>query len=462
MLRESASRDQGRQTSNKRDSSRHDGGRRVPASHGPLSTVVYRSRAVRPLSPAELHDLTRVAQARNSREAVTGLMLYDNERFFQWLEGPAQSVSSVMDSIVADHRHTDVEILDNRPTETRMFADWSMKLATPGPVMTSWRKDVIEPPREIVEALRAQPKAAPALLVRLVPETTRESVPGSVQGNGHSVGAFEGDPGAHLMLNQKTAAILRNVFLSAVLPQLNLVNDSFTAEQLSAASPRVVELAELLVAPDQKAASELIEELTRTGARIGQLAASLFEPTARSLGDLWTEDACSEFDVTLALCRLQTAIRLLDAAGPQRLPSRLAHPVVLIAPEPGELHRLGAALDGTVLRNSGWAPHCEYPTDDKSLHDTLSSTWFDVLDLSLSAAFRRDHVLAQLTKTIAEARLSSRNPGLVIVVGGRVFAEEKTAGAAVGADRANTTAMNVNRSILNTMATTPSVLPEVS
>ena len=445
MLREPATRDQ-----DQRAAGRQDAGRQGPLAQAALSKVVYRSRAVRALSSAELQDLTRVAQARNSREALTGVMLYDNQRFFQWLEGPADSVASVMDSIVADRRHTDVEILDRRPADTRMFADWSMKLATPEPVMTSWRREVIEPPREIVEALRAQPEAAPALLVRLGAKNASEA------------GALEADPVSHKPLNQKTASILRNVFLTTVMPQLGLAGGAAAETYVLPQNPRAAELAELLVATDQSAACELIAELTGSGARIGQLSAALFEPAARSLGDLWSEDFCSEFDVTLALCRLQTAVRLLDSANPRRRPSRLANPVVLIVPEPGELHRLGAALDGNVLRDAGWTPHCECPSDQQSLHDLLSSTWFDVLDLSLSAAFRRDHVLAQVTRTIADARLASRNPGLVVVVGGRVFAEEKTAGATVGADHASTTAFNVNRAILNTMAATPNTAPEVA
>ena len=431
-----------------RESASWNHGRKGAAVNGQaaLARVVYRSNAVRALTPAELHDLTRVAQARNAREAVTGLMLYDNRHFFQWLEGPARGVDSVMDSIVLDHRHTDVEILDNSVAESRMFGDWSMKLATPGPVMTSWRRDIIEPPREIVEALRVQPNAAPALLVRLKPT---------------DAGVLETEPVSSKTLNRTAASILRDVFLSAVMPQLTGTGSASVSGRLPPSDPRASELAELLVATDQRAASELIEELTASGARLGQISATLFEPTARSLGDLWSEDLCSEFDVTLALCRLQTAARLLDSAGPQSRAQRLSHPVVLVVPEPGELHRLGAALDGSVLRNVGWTPHCEYPSDDQSLHDMLSSTWFDVLDLSLSAAFRRDHVLAQVAKTISEARLASRNPGLVVVVGGRVFAEEQSAGATVGADHANTTALNVNRSILDTLAATPGVTPGV-
>jgi hypothetical protein len=181
--------------------------------------------------------------------------------------------------------------------------------------------------------------------------------------------------------------------------------------------------------------------------------ATLFEPVARRLGDLWSEDVCTELDVTLGLSRIQTAVRLLSTDLVRRRAAGLPGPDVLIAPEPGEMHRLGAALDSEVMWNVGWNPHCEYPADDHALQDMLAATWFDVLDLSLSAAFRREHWLPRLTKTIAEARHASRNPALVVVVGGRMFAERRAAGAQVGADVASTSALHVDQSIMNGLRT---------
>jgi hypothetical protein len=259
---------------------------------------------------------------------------------------------------------------------------------------------------------------------------------------------------AQVPLNRKAAAILKTVFVSAVLPQLAISELAKAPGKSPRPHPRVTELAELLVATDQGAALELISELQGSDELVAPLFATLFEPAARSLGDLWNEDVCSEFDVSLGLLRLQTAIRLLTTGTFVGRPSRLPQPVVLIAPEPGELHRLGAALDTSVLQNAGWSPQCEYPSDDAALQDLLAANWFDVLDLSLSVAFRRDHLLPRLAETITQARRASRNPGLVVVVGGRVFLEQQSAGRLVGADHANTTASNVNRSILRTMGGT--------
>ncbi len=408
-----------------------------------LSTVVYRSQAVRELSPPELIDLTRVSAARNEREAITGLMLYDSGRFFQWLEGPADSVNRVMGSICNDRRHTDIELLNNQSAEVRTFAGWSMKLATPGPAAKTWR-DVIEPPRDIVERLRQHPETAPSLLVNLVDIAPPAAADVPQRGDAAS------------KLNRRTATILKSVILSAVLPKLLGSRSAADAMIGLPASARAGELAELLIHGDHDAALELMRELRGAVRSNGRLYASVLEPAARNLGDLWDEDLCSEFDLTLGLVRLQMAVRLLAPD-----PYRPAHyhesqPAVLIVPEPGEMHRLGATLDGTVLGDAGWAPDCEFPKDDKALQDIVSGTWYDVLDLSLSAALRRERWLPRLSQTIEDARRASMNPDLVVVVGGRAFVEN-TVGSDVGADLASRTSGNVDRTIMKSVSVTATV-----
>ncbi len=404
-----------------------------------LSNLVYRSRAVHPLSAPELHELALAAQSRNRNEAITGLVLYDDDRFFQWLEGPTDSLERIMRSIYNDPRHTDIEVLHNQPIAERVFGDWNMKLAAQGPNSVSWRDDVIEPSREVVEDLRQHPHAAPTLLVKLIPVV---AIGADLAGEFQSQGAP----------SRPVAAILKSVIVTAVLPVLAQVNGLVRSEPLL--HPRVRDLADLLIAPDSRAAVELLQELEAGSDSLRPLYGSLIEPAARSLGDLWDEDGCTDIDVTLGLCRMQTAIRLLNAGSPAHLRPTLRAPAVLITPEPGEMHGLGAALDSDLLWQAGWTPHCAFPRTDKALQDLVSQHWFDVLDLSLSTAFRREHWLPRLTRTIAQARQASRNPALVVIVGGRVFAEQRDAGSNVGADLASTTASRVPAMILDRLQDT--------
>jgi methanogenic corrinoid protein MtbC1 len=405
-----------------------------------LSKLVYRSRAVHPLSSSDLYKLMLAAQARNRAESITGLVLYDKDSFFQWLEGPTDGIERVMRSIRNDPRHTDIVVLDNRSAPTRIFTDWSMKLAAAGHAAASWRSDVMEPPARALESLRQHPDAAPFILATLVP-----AAPANSTGNVTEFRAVSSSP-----LNRHAASILKAVILETVIPELAGRHGLAQAKSRSLpVSKRMLELAELLISADQIAALELIRELQAAEPGKVSLYATLFEPAARRLGDLWSEDACSEFDVTLGLARIQTAVRLLSSDLVRRTAGRLPGPTVLIAPEPGELHCLGAVLDSEVLWNIGWNPHCEYPADDHALEDIMAATWFDVLDLSLSAAFRREHWLPRLSRTIDAARHASRNPTLVVVVGGRVFTEHLALGAQVGADVASTTALHVDQSIMD-------------
>lgn len=406
-----------------------------------LSTLVYRSRAVAPQSFEDLQHLTRTAQARNHREAVTGVMLYDDGRFFQWLEGPVDGVERIMRSIRGDPRHTDLDVLDRRPSSTRRFDGWDMKLAARGTASARWNGEVLEPPPEIVENLHRRPAAAPDLLVKLVPPPA-----GPAAGESPLAASLAG-----LALSRSTASVLRSVILEAVIPELLQSRGMPAAEaEHPRANPRAPELAELLIASDRAASLDLIRELRGHDGDARRLYAPLFEPAARSLGDLWGDDLCSEFDVALGLCRLQTAVRLLGADAPRTV-FRGVQPNVLVAPVPGEPHQLAGALDSEWLWNAGWAPQFEFPADDRALADLVSATWIDVLDLSLSAAFRRVESMPRLARTIAHARRASRNPALVVVVGGRAFAEAGAAGPNVGADLASRTSRNVDRLMLQGM-----------
>lgn len=94
-----------------------------------LNVLAYRSVAVPPPSESDLQALVRTAQARNSVLGLTGVLLYDNGTFFQWLEGPEEGLSRVWSSIQHDPRHCDVTVLRDEPISDRVFEGWALKFA---------------------------------------------------------------------------------------------------------------------------------------------------------------------------------------------------------------------------------------------------------------------------------------------------------------------------------------------
>jgi len=400
----------------------------VIGAASPLCSMVYRSRAVTPLSDFDLYELVQAAQARNEREQITGLMLYDEGRFYQWLEGPAANVAGLMRAIARDQRHTDIEILSDKPTETRQFGDWKMRLATRGARSINSGNNVVVPSLDSIESLRADPSGAPEWLAGL---SGREA-------EAPSNGPLAGPAGA----------ILKDILVSAVVPELLVKHAQAGRQSPFPIDNRARALADLLVGPNTEAALALLQTLQDSEGAIRHLYETLLEPTARRLGDLWGEDLCAELDITLGLAQLQRAVRVLnDEVMQPTIPKGLFLPAVLIVPEPGEAHMFSAVMDSDMLTAAGWDPITEFPASDEALQDLIADNWFDALDLSMSASVRRDSWLPKVRQTIALARHASRNPALVVVVGGRIFAEEAGAGAAVGADVQSRTARHTARAI---------------
>jgi hypothetical protein len=369
------------------------------------------------MSELELYRLMKSAQLRNQVEGVTSLMVYDKGWIFQHLEGPAEGLARIWKSISEDGRHGGIEILGEGGSATRQFANHDLKLAVYGAKAGHSARDLADLPSARMNRyylgqldaslpLNAEPTPAQA------PPATRET--------------------------------LTRVLEQVILPRL------------TAALPPMA-LARLLIAPDQAPAIALVKAAHDSRHSLEWLTAELLEPSARKLGDLWLADDCTELDVSLALVRLQGIVRELGEDAP--LVTAIQAPMVLVVPQPGEIHLLGSTLDAEMLWRAGWNPQVDFPNSSGALDDLLANTWVDALDLSMSTVFGREHRMAQLGETIAHARLASMNPNLVIVVSGRAFvsagpdavADAGAAGRGVGADASFGSAVDAELTILTAL-----------
>ncbi|MEM9169175.1 MAG: BLUF domain-containing protein [Pseudomonadota bacterium] len=101
---------------------------RAPTTHGAVSSLLYVSRAVRVIERPELAALVDAAQRRNRACDVTGVLYHENGKFLQWLEGPEDAVDRLFRTIMADDRHTDIQVVTRERAAHRLFSDWSMRL----------------------------------------------------------------------------------------------------------------------------------------------------------------------------------------------------------------------------------------------------------------------------------------------------------------------------------------------
>jgi hypothetical protein len=79
----------------------------------------------------EVEKIVAVSRPRNRDLNVTGALLFTGERFAQLIEGPADSIAALQQSIFRDPRHCDVTTIHSRDVDEREFMGWSLAYAGP-------------------------------------------------------------------------------------------------------------------------------------------------------------------------------------------------------------------------------------------------------------------------------------------------------------------------------------------
>lgn len=91
-----------------------------------MYSLVYRSVADESFILPEMYSMLSRARDFNAENGITGCLLYHNTNFLQLIEGEEKKVDTLFHKIASDSRHHQVEILQQRQQEHRMFNKWSM------------------------------------------------------------------------------------------------------------------------------------------------------------------------------------------------------------------------------------------------------------------------------------------------------------------------------------------------
>ena len=91
-----------------------------------LVRLMYASRAAGAVDQNVLLTILGEAKAHNPEHGITGVLCYSEGVFLQVLEGGRAEVNQLYNRIVADPRHTGVELMHYAEIDERRFAGWSM------------------------------------------------------------------------------------------------------------------------------------------------------------------------------------------------------------------------------------------------------------------------------------------------------------------------------------------------
>jgi hypothetical protein len=73
-----------------------------------------------------LREIVSASQRNNSRDGITGFLIFDKTWFIQVLEGEQAQVSTTYTRIARDPRHASATIMDARNVQNRSFPNWTM------------------------------------------------------------------------------------------------------------------------------------------------------------------------------------------------------------------------------------------------------------------------------------------------------------------------------------------------
>jgi len=92
--------------------------------------LIYISTAVNLFSDEELKDILLKSRKNNSTNNISGILLYADGVFLQFLEGDETVVEQTYQRIGKDPRHKKLTVLIKGEHEGRAFPDWSMGYST--------------------------------------------------------------------------------------------------------------------------------------------------------------------------------------------------------------------------------------------------------------------------------------------------------------------------------------------
>jgi hypothetical protein len=179
-----------------------------------------------------------------------------------------------------------------------------------------------------------------------------------------------------------------------------------------------------LIAEDDECTDHVIQALRQRGVPIGAVYVDLLAPAARELGAMWEQDRVDFATATVSLGRLQRLMRQLSPDFGREVEHPFHGRRVLLTQPEAEQHMFGLSMVAEFFRREGWDVLGGVAGVGVEAVAWVRRDWFDVVGFSIGS---------EVGLPVA-VRLASRNPSLVVLVGGPLFSLYPERAVEVGAD----------------------------
>ncbi|MDN4166591.1 BLUF domain-containing protein [Cytophagales bacterium LB-30] len=91
-----------------------------------LSQLVYVSNRKPNCTEEEIEKILEACKKNNPPLDITGVLLYNDTKFIQMVEGDMKTITSLYDKIKGDTRHDQVRMISLGPIKQKSFPSWHM------------------------------------------------------------------------------------------------------------------------------------------------------------------------------------------------------------------------------------------------------------------------------------------------------------------------------------------------
>lgn len=216
------------------------------------------------------------------------------------------------------------------------------------------------------------------------------------------------------LLQMVESEIIPRLLLSHQLGDATGALRSGTENDVHPSAEEVAELTQLVILRPVADARTFVEAVIARGVSVDLVLLGLLTPSARLLGEMWLDDLCTFAEVTVGLSRLHQLVYELSPPQSQGRTIQESHGIVVFCPAPGEQHTFGLLVASEFFRKAGWNVRALIGTDGQEVSDLVKNEWVAMVGFSVSV----DAKAEQLRRVIAHLRTVSRNPDLIVIVGG--------------------------------------------
>ncbi len=114
-----------------------------------IKHLIYTSEPIK-FDDYNISNILKSSQKNNEKDGITGALIFREDIYLQFLEGPENKVDQAFHKIKSDKRHKNVLKIKEDITDRKLFTSWAMR----GDPVKSWMWSYEDVEKGIVKKLK--------------------------------------------------------------------------------------------------------------------------------------------------------------------------------------------------------------------------------------------------------------------------------------------------------------------